>query len=95
MQWPFIRSQRGLPFLSHFGYVYRNERILGRKTYWLCIKYKNSKCNARIILDGNQIKKITMHNHSIDTRTSNTNKLEYKNLHDNDVEAWLKTAKSK
>lgn len=88
--WSFMRSQRGAPFLIHSGYVFRCERQIGKKTYWLCLQYKRTKCNARLILDGNSISKSTEHNHRSDPKASYSN-IEYKNLEDDDVETWIKS----
>ena len=87
--WSFIRSQRSAPLLLQAGFVYRCERKLNSRTYWLCIRYKGHKCNARLILNGNQLYKSTDHNHPVDERASDSN-IEYKNLDDNDVDEWLK-----
>ena len=87
--WSFIRSQRGAPLLVHSGFVYRCERKISNKTYWLCLNYKKTKCNGRMILEGNQINKMTEHNHSIDKRSTEGN-IELKNLDDEDVDLWIK-----
>lgn len=90
----FIRSQRGAPLIMHSGFVYRCERKINSRTYWLCIRYKGHKCNARLILNGNAINKATDHNHSIDERANESN-VELKNLDDSDVAEWIKgTSKS-
>jgi FLYWCH zinc finger domain len=87
--WSFIRSQRGAPLIIRSDYVYRCERKIGSKTYWLCIRYKGHKCNARLILTGNQICKETEHNHVSDNRSSEE-ELELKNLEDDDIDDWIK-----
>lgn len=87
--WPFIRSQRGAPLLVHTGFVYRHERKINDRTYWLCIRYKGLNCNSRIILNGNQLRKATEHNHNRDDRSSE-NSLEYKDLEDSDIDEWIK-----
>ena len=90
--WSFLRSQRGAPLIVHSGYVYRNERKSGIRTYWLCIRYKGKKCNARLILNGNTINKATSHNHTMDDRACETH-VEWKNLEDDDLDTWLKGLK--
>lgn len=87
--WSFIRSQRGAPLIMHSGFVYRCERKINSRTYWLCIRYKGQKCNARLILNGNVINKATEHNHPVDERSNESN-VELKNLEDFDVEEWIK-----
>lgn len=87
--WSFIRSQRGAPLIVHDGFVYRCERKIESRTYWLCIRYKGHKCNARLILTGNRVHKATDHNHMKDDR-SNETEIELKDLNDADVETWLK-----
>lgn len=90
MLWSFVRSQRGAPLLIHSGFVYRCERKVANRTYWLCMQYKQQyKCNARIILEGNTLNKATEHNHPLDNR-SNCENLEYKNLEDDDIDKWMK-----
>lgn len=88
--WSFIRSQRGAPFLIHSGFAYRCERKIGTKTYWLCLQYKRTKCNGRMIFDGNAIVKSTAHNHSTDNRANYSSNIEYKSLEDDDIEKWIK-----
>lgn len=87
--WAFIRSQRGAPLLLQSGFVYRCERKINSRTYWLCIRYKGLKCNARLILNGNQLYKSTEHNHAVDERATESN-VELKNLEGDDVDEWLK-----
>jgi hypothetical protein len=87
--WSFLRSQRGAPLILHSGFVYRCERQISRRTYWLCIRYKGHKCNARLILSGNGIVKATAHNHEPDQRANESN-VEFKNLDDADVTDWIK-----
>lgn len=87
--WTFIRSQRGAPLIIHSGSVYRCERKIGNKTYWLCIRYKGHKCNARLIIRGNTLLKSTDHNHATDERSAEQN-IEEKNLADNDIDEWIK-----
>lgn len=93
--WAFIRSQRGAPLVVHSDFVYRCERKIVQRTYWLCIRYKSHKCNARLILNGNVIHKATNHNHPVDERANDQHRnLEYKSLDDDDVEEWIKGNKS-
>lgn len=91
--WPFIRSQRRAPLIIHEGFVYRCERKIDRKTYWLCIRYKGQKCRARLIIDGNVLVKHTAHQHEVDSRSESTNVIEHKNLEDDDIEEWIKGSK--
>lgn len=88
-RWSFLRSQRGAPLILHCGFVYRCERQISRRTYWLCIRYKGHKCNSRLILSGNNIIKETSHNHLSDERSNELN-IEFKNLDDQDVPEWIK-----
>lgn len=44
--WPFIRSQRGAPLIIRMDYVYRCERKIGPRSYWLCIRYKGFNLKA-------------------------------------------------
>lgn len=87
--WSFMRSQRGAPLILHSGFVYRCERQISSRTYWLCIRYKGHKCNARLILSGNNVAKATSHNHAPDERANEAN-VELKNLEDSDVPQWIK-----
>jgi len=93
--WTFIRSQRGAPLLVNDGFVYRCERKIGRKSYWLCLSYKKGqhKCNARLILLGNSVTKETGHTHAADKRAKE-GQIESKSLDDDDVEVWLKNVTS-
>lgn len=88
--WTFIRSQRGAPLLVYDGFLYRNERRINKKTYWLCIRYKSSRCNGRMILNGNTIVKETEHTHATDNRSNDVN-LELKSLLDDDIEDWMRS----
>lgn len=90
VSWPFIRSQRGAPLLIHSNYLYRCERKINKRFYWLCLGYKKSKCTARIILEGNALCKITPHNHQADSRAIDT-RLVLKNLEDSDIDEWMKS----
>lgn len=92
--WSFLKSQRGAPLLICNQFVYRCERKIMSKTYWLCIRYKGHHCNARVILRGNEIVKKTAHNHVADQR-STIGEIEIKDLEDDDVNQWLKGPKSK
>lgn len=87
--WSFLRSQRGAPLILHSGFVYRCERQIAKRTYWLCIRYKGHKCNARLILSGNNVSKATDHNHAVDERANETS-VELKSLDDSDVSEWIK-----
>lgn len=88
MLWPFIRSQRGAPLIVYSNFVFRCERKIQAKTYWLCIRYKRDKCNGRLILDGNRIAKETNHVHECDDR-ANDKSIELKSLEDDDLDNWL------
>lgn len=87
--WSFLRSQRGAPLILHSGFVYRCERQINRRTYWLCIRYKGHKCNARLILSGNNVNKATDHNHAPDERANESN-VELKSLEDDDMPEWIR-----
>ena len=89
--WNFLPSQRGAPLLIHSNYLYRCERKINNRLYWLCINYKKSKCNARVILEGNVLCKSTEHNHLADSRSNDVSKIRSKNLEDDDVDEWLKS----
>lgn len=89
-KWKYISSQRGAPLLIHSDYLYRCERKINKRLYWLCTNYKKTKCNARIILDGNVLCKATDHNHVADKRAKDVSKIRYKDLEDDDVDEWLK-----
>ncbi|CRK91978.1 CLUMA_CG005563, isoform E [Clunio marinus] len=89
--WPFIRSQRGAPLILHSGFIYRCERKIASRTYWLCIRYKGLKCNARLILKGNNVCKETDHNHQVDERAVEVN-VEFKNLNDSNLDEWFKAS---
>ncbi|XP_035777038.1 modifier of mdg4-like isoform X20 [Anopheles albimanus] len=58
-----IRSQRGAPLLMRDGFIYRCERQREIRTYWLCIRYKTLHCKGRLICDGNEVLKETIHCH--------------------------------
>lgn len=85
-----MRSQRNAPLIIFDGFVYRCERKIRKKTYWLCICYKSHKCTARLIINGNDLLKKTSHKHTNDTRPLSTNLIESKNLEDDDVDDWIK-----
>lgn len=84
-----MKSQRGAPLIVCQGFVYRCERKISNKTYWLCIRYKGHKCKARLILRGNEVVKQTSHNHKSDHRASKSD-LVMKDLDDPDVDEWIK-----
>lgn len=91
LSWTFLPSQRGAPLLIHSNYLYRCERKINNRLYWLCVNYKKSKCNARVILEGNILCKSTEHNHRADNRTNDVSKIRSKNLDDDDIDEWLKS----
>lgn len=82
----FVRSQRGAPFLFQSGYVYRCERHNGHRTYWLCTKYKITKCSGRLICQGNDVVKFTEHNHEADWSRVTRSIVEYQNMNDPSIE---------
>ncbi|XP_050084771.1 modifier of mdg4-like isoform X10 [Anopheles aquasalis] len=63
-----IRSQRGAPLLMRDGFIYRCERQREIRTYWLCIRYKKVHCTGRLICDGNEVLKETIHCHPREDR---------------------------
>ena len=87
---PILRSQRGGPLLVVDNFLYRCERAINNRSYWLCIRYKSVKCNARIICDGNDIIKQTNHIHGTESdRIEKSKHLEYKNFANCDLKKWL------
>lgn len=91
----FIRSQRGAPLLSRMGFVYRCERNIGIRSYWLCIRYKNFKCGGRIICNGNDVTKETSHNHHEDWQRIQKSQVEYKSLANaQELDDFVKSFKS-
>lgn len=92
-QLEFIRSQRGAPLMVHQGFIYRCERVIGVKSYWLCVSYKRMKCTARLIYEGNQLLKTTMHVHEADWKRVQNSTIEMKSLEDSDMAEWLKMTK--
>ncbi|XP_058451139.1 modifier of mdg4-like isoform X19 [Malaya genurostris] len=86
----FIRSQRGAPLLALDSYVYRCERVRKTRSYWLCIRYKSSKCNGRVICHGNDIIKRTSHCHANDQRRISASVLEPTDLANTDLDEWCK-----
>lgn len=90
----FIRSQRGAPLLSREGFVYRCERHIGPRSYWLCIRYKNFKCGGRLICHGNTVVKDTPHNHHQDWQRIQKSQVELKSLADPDqLDQFIKAFK--
>lgn len=89
----FMRSQRGAPFLVQAGFVYRCERHNAQRTYWLCTKYKTVKCNGRLICQGNDIVKATLHNHERDIARMDRTVIEYYNMAGPNVEEFLSSYK--
>lgn len=89
----FIRSQRGAPFLVQSGFVYRCERRRKQRTYWLCTKYKTVKCGGRLICDGNDVVKLTPHNHPIDFNRVDRSVIEYKNMTSPTIDLFLNNFK--
>lgn len=86
---PFMRSQRGAPFLVQSGFVYRCERYMGQRTHWLCTKYKTTKCNGRLICQGNDIVKTTQHNHYPDLACTHRTVVEYYDMSGPNFEDFL------
>ncbi|XP_055595644.1 modifier of mdg4-like isoform X23 [Uranotaenia lowii] len=86
----FIRSQRGAPLLTLGNFIYRCERVRKTRSYWLCIRYKSSKCNGRVICQGNTIIKNTSHCHANDERRISTSILEQTDLNEIDLDEWCK-----
>lgn len=76
----FVRSQRGAPLLTMQGFIYRCERNVGDRSYWLCIRYKKVHCNGRLILQGNEIVKRRSHNHDPDWTRIDRSVVEYHSL---------------
>lgn len=76
----FIRSQRGAPLLVRDGFIYRCERNLSSRTYWLCTGYKRHKCNGRIICQGNEIVKSSYHIHAPDWARINKSTIEFRDM---------------
>jgi hypothetical protein len=76
----FIRSQRGAPLLLYQEHVYRCERVRDGRSYWLCIHYKHTKCNGRLILQGNNLVKENPHNHPISDKRIEKFRIERKSL---------------
>lgn len=89
----FIRSQRGAPLLTRSGFVYRCERHTGERSYWLCIRYKTIRCGGRLICQGNDIVKFTMHNHEQDWTRIDRSVEEYKSLASPEIDAFLNSFK--
>lgn len=89
----FIRSQRGAPFLLQSGFVYRCERRNGFRTYWLCTKYKITKCGGRLICQGNDVVKFTEHNHEADWSRIGRSIIEYQNMNGPHVDDFLNSYK--
>ncbi|XP_055594811.1 modifier of mdg4-like isoform X23 [Uranotaenia lowii] len=86
----FIRSQRGAPLLALGNFIYRCERVRKTRSYWLCIRYKSSKCNGRVICQGNTVIKNTTHCHANDERRISTSILEQTDLNEIDLDEWCK-----
>lgn len=90
----FIRSQRGAPLLTRYGYVYRCERHTGERSYWLCIQYKTLHCGGRLICQGNNIVKYTDHIHDQDWSRIDRTVIEYKSLTHPHIDEFLTSFKS-
>ncbi|XP_037029109.1 modifier of mdg4 isoform X17 [Bradysia coprophila] len=88
--YPFMRSPRGGPLLCNDGYIFRLQRLLEHRSYWLCIGYKKYKCGGRIVLYGNRMMKCTHHNHMRDHERITKSVIEYKDLTMDDVNEFLK-----
>ncbi|XP_062556643.1 FLYWCH-type zinc finger-containing protein 1 isoform X1 [Armigeres subalbatus] len=86
----FIRSQRGAPLLTLGNFIYRCERVRKTRSYWLCIRYKSSKCNGRVICQGNKIIKLTEHCHANDHKRISSSVLEETDLSGINLEEWYK-----
>ncbi|XP_021693990.1 modifier of mdg4 isoform X29 [Aedes aegypti] len=86
----FIRSQRGAPLLTLDSFIYRCERVRKTRSYWLCIRYKSSKCNGRVICQGNKILKLTHHCHPNDLQRISSSILEETDLSSINLEEWYK-----
>lgn len=86
----FIRSQRGAPLLTLGNFIYRCERVRKTRSYWLCIRYKSSKCNGRVICQGNKIIKLTEHCHANDQKRIRSSTLEETDLSSINLEDWSK-----
>ncbi|XP_052567448.1 FLYWCH-type zinc finger-containing protein 1-like, partial [Culex pipiens pallens] len=86
----FIRSQRGAPLLTLENFIYRCERVRKTRSYWLCIRYKSSKCNGRVICQGNTVIKRTSHCHPDDQRRISSSIIEQTNLAAINLNDWYK-----
>ncbi|XP_055616853.1 modifier of mdg4-like isoform X20 [Toxorhynchites rutilus septentrionalis] len=86
----FIRSQRGAPLLTLDSFIYRCERVRKTRSYWLCIRYKSSKCNGRVICQGNSVIKRTTHCHMNDQRRIASSILEQTDLSAINLDEWYK-----
>lgn len=85
-----MRSPRGGPLLCNDGYIFRLQKLLDHRTYWLCIGYKKYKCGGRIVLYGNKMTRCTLHNHARDNERIMNSVIECKDLTTDDVHEFLK-----
>jgi len=61
----FIKSSKGRLLLAHKGYIYRMNRQVGNKIFWICSEYKKDGCRGRCVTLGDQLSRdASVHDHS-------------------------------
>ncbi|KAJ4429657.1 hypothetical protein ANN_21858 [Periplaneta americana] len=61
----FIESAKGNLLLTHNGYIYRMNRQVGDRRFWICSEYKKDGCRGRCVTLGGELSKdASRHNHS-------------------------------
>lgn len=62
----FVKSNKGCDLLLVDGYTFRRDKTVKDKSYWKCTDYDKFKCRGRYRTDGEDIVKVTTHNHAPD-----------------------------
>lgn len=63
----FIKSNKGRDLLVVDGYTFRRDKAVKRKSYWKCSDYDKFKCRSRCRTEGDDIVKVSTHNHVPDS----------------------------
>lgn len=65
----FLRTSLGGSFLVFESFLYRKEKKIGDKVYWMCREHGRRGCRSRAITQGQQVTVMRAHCHPPDLRS--------------------------
>lgn len=65
----FLRTSLGGSFLVFESFLYRKEKKIGDKVYWMCREHGRRGCRSRAITQGQQVTVMRAHSHPPDLRS--------------------------